>query len=60
MNLVIIIPYLETMSPGQIEMAHSIKELASPDVKGVFCGPEISTNDNFNTDKIDKITSLSA
>ena len=50
MNLVIIIPYLETMSPGQIEMAHSIKELGSPNVKGVFCGPEISTNDDFNAD----------
>ena len=50
MKLVVIIPYLETMSPGQIQMAQSIKKLANPDVKGAFCGPGISSNEFFDAD----------
>lgn len=48
MKLVVIIPYLEKMSLGQVEMARSIRELASPDVKGIFCGPEISCDNSFD------------
>jgi len=50
MKLVVIIPYLETMSPGQIQMAQSIKKLANPDIKGAFCGPGISSNEFFDAD----------
>lgn len=38
MKLAIVIPYLDKLSPGQVELALQIKELDNPLVRGVLCG----------------------
>jgi hypothetical protein len=49
MKLAVVLLYLDTLTPGQIELARSIKSLSNPEVRGYFCGPKIDQLNEFST-----------
>lgn len=50
MKLAVILPYLDALTPGQIELARNIKALSNPEVKGIFCGRKTDHLDEFGTE----------
>jgi hypothetical protein len=49
MKLAVVLPYLNSLSPGQLQLAHNIKALSNPEIQGVFCGQKTEYLDEFGT-----------
>ena len=56
MNLAIVMPYLDELSPGQVELALQIKKLDNPAVRGVLCGLNASEDPLFFGQYFDTMT----
>lgn len=56
MNLAIVMPYLDELSPGQVELALQIKKLDNPAVRGILCGLNESEDPLFFGQYFDTMT----